>query len=149
MNVLQYDAGLALEIAKEFGEERGRAKMLIENIDAGMQNFHVSLQEACQGLGYTVEKYEEAKELIKPKKRETLFFIDDADRIRNLCEAREDYRRTWGGMDLRVAEMQAKQEALMSQNSETESLDVEGDKAEMERLIKILKLRIDILQHLI
>lgn len=52
-------------------------------------------------------------------------------------------------MDLRVAEMQAKQEALMSQNSETESLDGEGDKAEMERLIKILKLRIDILQHLI
>lgn len=75
MNVLQYDAGLALEIAKEFGEERGRAKMLIENIDAGMQNFHVSLQEACQGLGYTVEKYEEAKELIKPKKRETLFLL--------------------------------------------------------------------------
>lgn len=149
MNVLQYDAGLALEIAKEFGEERGRAKMLIENIDTGMQNFHISLQDTCQGLGCTVEEYEEAKELIMPKKRKTLFYIDDADRIRDLCEAREDYQRTWGGMNSRVAEMQAKQEALMSQNSEAESLDVEKNKADMEHLIKILKLRIDILQHMI
>lgn len=149
MNVLQYDAGLALEIAKEFGEKRGRAKMLIENIDTGMQNFHISLQEACEGLGCTVEEYEEAKELVEPKKGGTLFHIDDSDRIRNLCEAREDYRRTWGGMESEVAEMQAKQEAMMSKNSGKESIDEERDKADTERLIEILKLRIVILQRMI
>lgn len=73
MSLLECNAELALEIAKESGEESGvakgmktgMAKMLIEKTDAAMRNFHISLQEACQGLGHTLEEYEKAKELIK------------------------------------------------------------------------------------
>lgn len=45
------------------GMPRGEAKMLIENVDTAMQNFRISLQEACRGLGHTLEEYEKAEEL--------------------------------------------------------------------------------------
>lgn len=69
MSLLECDAELALEIAKESGEEKGMAKMLIEKTDAAMRNFHISLQEACQGLGHTLEEYEKAKEFLKNKEQ--------------------------------------------------------------------------------
>jgi len=50
-----YDKGKADGVAK------GEAKTLVKNVEAAMKNFHVSLQEACEGLGTTVEEYEKAK----------------------------------------------------------------------------------------
>lgn len=69
MSLLECDAELALEIAKESGEEKGMAKMLIENVDTAMRNFKIGLQEACQGLGHTLEEYEKAKEFLKNKEQ--------------------------------------------------------------------------------
>ena len=61
----------AREDGRRDGLEEGRresefnmAKMLVKNVDAAMQNFHVDLTGACQGLGHTVEEYDKAKELI-------------------------------------------------------------------------------------
>ena len=36
-------------------------KTLAKNVEAAMRNFHISLKEACEGLGTTVEEYEKAK----------------------------------------------------------------------------------------
>lgn len=56
MNI--YEVGIAK------GEELGRLKTLIENIEAAMKNFNISLQQSCEGLGSTVEEYENAKKEI-------------------------------------------------------------------------------------
>ncbi len=45
------------------GELKGSAKTLVNNVEAAMKNFHISLEEACTGLGTTIEKYEKAKTL--------------------------------------------------------------------------------------
>ena len=60
MNIL--DIGIAR--GKEFGEQIGRLKALVENVEAIMDNFNISLKQACEGLNSTVEEYEEAKEQI-------------------------------------------------------------------------------------
>ena len=36
-------------------------RLLLEREEAAMKNFHISLKEACEGLGTTVEEYEKAK----------------------------------------------------------------------------------------
>ncbi len=56
---------------------------------------------------------------------ETLFTLNGDDRIRDQCEAREDYRRTWGGMEQRLAEKEMKIEELTSSNIELASSNVE------------------------
>ncbi len=43
------------------GEAAGMLKSLAKNVEAIMKNLHLSLQEACEGLGTTVEEYEKAK----------------------------------------------------------------------------------------
>ena len=48
---------------KADGELKGSAKTLVNNVEAAMKNFHISLEEACTGLGTTIEKYEKAKTL--------------------------------------------------------------------------------------
>jgi len=45
----------------EEGEAAGMLKSLAKNVEAIMKNLHLSLQEACEGLGTTVEEYEKAK----------------------------------------------------------------------------------------
>lgn len=46
------------------GELRGKAKNLIKNVEAIVNNFHVDLQKACEGLGITVEEYEKEKAIL-------------------------------------------------------------------------------------
>ncbi|MDD7627527.1 MAG: hypothetical protein PUJ54_04770 [Lachnospiraceae bacterium] len=56
-----YEEGLE-EGIKE-GEKVGVLKTLVKNVEAAMRNFHISLKEACEGLGTTVEEYEKAKNI--------------------------------------------------------------------------------------
>ena len=41
------------------------AKEFIENVENIMDNFHISLEDACRGLKHTVEEYNHAKEFLK------------------------------------------------------------------------------------
>lgn len=43
------------------GREEGEARRLVADIENAMKFFKVSLEKACEGLGTTVGKYEEAK----------------------------------------------------------------------------------------
>lgn len=47
---------------------------------------------------------------------ETLFTLNEDDRIRDQCEAREDYRRTWDGVKQMVDELQREVERLKALN---------------------------------
>lgn len=51
-----------LEIGLERGEELGRIKSLVSNVESLMKNFNMDLRRACEGLGITVTEYEKAKE---------------------------------------------------------------------------------------
>ena len=53
-----YEEGL------EEGEKVGVLKTLAKNVESAMRNFHISLKEACEGLGTTVEEYEKAKNIV-------------------------------------------------------------------------------------
>ena len=46
------------------GIEWGEARRLVADIESAMQFFQVTLEKACEGLGVTVGKYEEAKKLV-------------------------------------------------------------------------------------
>lgn len=46
------------------GEKRGEARRLVADIENAMKFFRVTLEKACEGLGTTVGRYEEAKKLI-------------------------------------------------------------------------------------
>ena len=65
---------------------------------------------------------------------ETLFTLNGDDRIRDLCEAREDYRRTWEGVKLEMDELQVKVEKLKSSNEEKDTLiaSLEAQVAELQ-----------------
>ena len=56
-----YEEGLEDGIKE--GEKVGVLKTLVKNVEAAMRNFHISLKEACEGLGTTVEEYEKAKNI--------------------------------------------------------------------------------------
>ena len=43
------------------GTQKGSREMLVRNVEAAMKNFGVDLHKACEGLGVSVEEYEEAK----------------------------------------------------------------------------------------
>ena len=45
------------------GREEGEARRLVTDIENAMRFFQVTLEKACEGLGTTVGKYEEAKKL--------------------------------------------------------------------------------------
>ena len=49
---------------KAEGIEYGRARQLVTDIESLMKSFQVSLERACEGLGTTVSRYEEARKLI-------------------------------------------------------------------------------------
>ena len=42
----------------------GEARRLVEDIENAMRFFQVTLEKACEGLGTTVSRYEEAKKLL-------------------------------------------------------------------------------------
>ena len=49
---------------RKMGMECGEARRLVADIESVMRFFHVTLEKACEGLGTTVTKYEEAKKLV-------------------------------------------------------------------------------------
>lgn len=53
-----------MEKGMEQGIEQGAARTLLSNIDHAMENFQLNLEEACEGLGTTIEAYRAAKELV-------------------------------------------------------------------------------------
>lgn len=46
------------------GREEGEARRLVADIENAMKFFQVTLEKACEGLGTTVGRYEEAKRLL-------------------------------------------------------------------------------------
>ena len=46
------------------GIKCGEARRLVEDIENAMRFFQVTLEKACEGLGTTVSRYEEAKKLL-------------------------------------------------------------------------------------
>lgn len=48
----------------QIGVECGEARRLVADIENVMKFFQVTLEKACEGLGTTVNKYEEAKKLV-------------------------------------------------------------------------------------
>lgn len=69
MSIFEYDEEAVRQGIRDEAYAEGEAKMLIKNVDTAMQNFRVSLQEACRGLGHTLEEYEKAKEFLKNEKQ--------------------------------------------------------------------------------
>ena len=58
---------------------------------------------------------------------ETLFTLNEDDRIRNQCEAREDYRRTWDGVKQDMDELQVKIAELKSMITDLKSINEKKD----------------------
>jgi len=57
----EYMKKALFEDGMEAGYHKGEANALIKYVESAMKNFHVSLQEACEGLGITIEEYEKAR----------------------------------------------------------------------------------------
>ena len=64
MSIYEYNEEYVKKSLYEEGLEEGILKTLTKNVEAAMRNFHISLKEACEGLGTTVEEYEKAKNII-------------------------------------------------------------------------------------
>lgn len=60
MNIFE----IGVERGMEQGIVRGNLQTLVKNVELSVKNFHVSLQEACEGLEISVEEYERAKQQI-------------------------------------------------------------------------------------
>ena len=63
MSIYEYNEEYVKKSLYEEGLEEGILKTLVKNVEAAMSNFHISLKEACEGLGTTVEEYEKAKNI--------------------------------------------------------------------------------------
>ena len=63
MSIYEYNEEYVKKSLYEEGEEAGMLKTLAKSVEAVMKNFHISLKEACEGLGTTVEEYEKAKNI--------------------------------------------------------------------------------------
>lgn len=59
MNILEIGIARGLEEGKVQGWE-----ILIRNVESAMKNFNIDLQKACEGLGTSVEEYENAKQQV-------------------------------------------------------------------------------------
>ena len=64
MNIFEIGVERGKELGIEKGMEHGRLKTLVKSVELSMKNFHMNLQEACQGLEISVEEYENAKRQI-------------------------------------------------------------------------------------
>lgn len=53
-----------IEAGRNEGIKCGEARRLVADIESAMQFFQVTLEKACEGLGTTVDGYEEAKKLL-------------------------------------------------------------------------------------
>lgn len=53
-----------IETGRKEGRKEGEAKRLVADIESAMKFFKVTLEKACEGLGVTVSRYEEAKRML-------------------------------------------------------------------------------------
>ncbi len=61
-----YEQGKELGIRE--GRKEGKDQMMIRNVESAMKNFGIDLRKACEGLGVSVEEYEEAKRQCEGRK---------------------------------------------------------------------------------
>ena len=61
-----YEQGKELGIRE--GRKEGKDQMMIRNVESAMKNFGIDLRKACEGLGVSVEEYEEAKRQCEVRK---------------------------------------------------------------------------------
>ena len=61
---VEHGKELGIEEGKEQGIEHGTLKTLVRSVELSMKNFHMNMQEACEGLEISVEEYEDAKQRI-------------------------------------------------------------------------------------
>lgn len=61
MNIFEIGVERGKELGIEKGMKHGRLKTLVKSVELSMKNFHMNLQEACQGIEISVEEYENAK----------------------------------------------------------------------------------------
>ena len=80
----------------------------------------------------------------------TLFTLNANDLIRDLCEAREDYRRTWDGVKLEMEEKDTAIAELKSSNEEKDMFiaELKSSNKEKDLLIVSLKEQLASLQEL-
>ncbi len=64
MNIFETGIERGKELGIEQGIEQGSLITLVKNVESSMKNFHVTLQEACDGLEISVEEYEKAKQRV-------------------------------------------------------------------------------------
>ncbi len=62
MNILEIGLAQGIEQGIQRGTEIGSCQTLIRNVESAMKNFNIDLQQACEGLGTSVEEYERVKE---------------------------------------------------------------------------------------
>ncbi len=65
-----YEQGKELGIREGIkeGRKEGKDQMMIRNVESAMKNFGIDLRKACEGLGVSVEEYEEAKRQCEVRK---------------------------------------------------------------------------------
>lgn len=56
---------IAIDEMMDDAREEGKNYTLVSNIENAVQNFKISLEDACMGLGTTVDNYERAKQLLQ------------------------------------------------------------------------------------
>ncbi|MBP3474774.1 MAG: hypothetical protein J6K48_00415 [Lachnospiraceae bacterium] len=61
MSIYEYNEEYVKKTLFEDGYDAGQAKKLVENINSLMKNLGFDLQKACEGLGITIEEYQEVK----------------------------------------------------------------------------------------
>ena len=66
MCIFEFDEEKFLKSEREWAREEGRVagctETLIKNVEALMKNFSIDLHKACEGLGISIEEYENAKD---------------------------------------------------------------------------------------
>ncbi len=64
MNIFEIGVERGKELGIEEGKEQGTLKTLVRSVELNMKNYHMNIQEACEGLEISVEEYENAKQKI-------------------------------------------------------------------------------------
>lgn len=79
---------------------------------------------------------------------ETLFTLNGDDRIRDLCEAREDYRRTWEGVKLEMEELKLsnKEKTAVIEEKDTAITELKSLNEKKDTLIASLEVQVAELQ---
>ena len=103
------------------------------NLDKWAQLFHALTWEDFKMISAGNKSMQEAGE--------TLFTLNGDDHIRDQCEAREDYRRTWDGVKQNMDELQTQVAELRSSNEEKDIAIIELKSSNEEKDTAIIELK--------